>query len=102
MPMVGLKEFGRGFGDTMRQHPEGRRGGRRARSIPVLAALLVVMVSTCLVGAFPSVASATVPIPIFSVTTSSPTVASPVGFDASASYDPQPPDHITPLRLVLR
>ena len=95
MPMVELKEFGRGFGDTMRQYPEGRRGGRRARRIPVLAALLVAMVSTGLVGAFPSVASATVPIPIFSVTTASPTVATPVGFDGSASYDPKSPDHLS-------
>ena len=79
----------------MQQYPEGRRGGRRSRRIPALAALLVVMVSAGLVGAFPSVASATVPIPIFSVTTASPVVASPVGFDASASYDPKSPDHIT-------
>ncbi len=79
----------------MRQYPEARRGGRRARRNPVLTALLAVMVSTGLVGAFPSVASATVPIPIFSVTTVSPTVATPVGFDGSASYDPKPPDHIT-------
>ena len=79
----------------MRQHPEGRRGGRKARRTPALAALLVVMVSAGLVGAFPSVASATVPIPTFSVTTAGPIVASPVGFDGSASYDPKAPDHIT-------
>ena len=79
----------------MRQHPEGRRGGRKARRTPALAVLLVVMVSAGLVGAFPSVASATVPIPTFSVTTAGPIVASPVGFDGSASYDPKAPDHIT-------
>ena len=79
----------------MRQHPEGRRGGRKARRTPALAVLLVVMVSAGLVGAFPSVASATVPIPTFSVTTPGPIVASPVGFDGSASYDPKAPDHIT-------
>ena len=61
----------------------------------MLAALLVLLVSGVLVGVFPSVASATVPIPAFSVTTTNPIVASPVAFDGSASYDPKPPDHIT-------
>jgi PKD repeat protein len=53
------------------------------------------MLSAGLVGAFPSVASATVPVPVFAVTTASPTVGTPVAFDGSASYDPKPPDHIT-------
>ena len=47
-------------------------------------------------GAFPSVASAAEPFPIFSITSATPTVATPVGFGSrSASYDPKPPDHIT-------
>ena len=79
----------------MEQHPEGRRGGRRTRRTLAAATLLVVTLSAGLVGAFPSVASASVPVPVFTVTTASPTVAVPVSFDGSASYDPKAPDHIT-------
>jgi PKD repeat protein len=77
----------------MRQYPEGRRGGPRARA-RLVAALLVVTLSAGLVGVFPTVASASVPVPVFAVTTASPTVGVPVSFDGSASYDPKPPDHI--------
>jgi PKD repeat protein len=54
----------------------------------------VATASAALVGAFPSVASASVPVASFTVTTASPTVAVPVAFDAAGSYDPSPPDHI--------
>jgi len=79
----------------MRQHPEGRRGPRRSRGATAAVAALVVTLSTALVGLVPSVAGATVPVPIFTVTTASPTVAVPVDFDGSASYDPKAPDHVT-------
>ncbi len=78
----------------MTKHPGGTRGARRARGRLAGVALLVATASVGLVGALPSVASAGVPIPEFVVTTATPTVADPVAFDASASTDPSPTDHL--------
>ena len=50
--------------------------------------------SAGLVSAFPSVASAAVPLPSFTVTTPDPTVAQPTDFDGTGTTDPNPPHTI--------